>query len=96
MYLSQFYKYFPLKKEEKSLSKFKDIAGVFKKSKENKEIFKDENWVREVGKLIESRNLFTDLPTEIDCLELIFVEISLFQNPKMLELALQLCNKIYG
>jgi hypothetical protein len=66
-----------------------------RKSPTEDDIFHVERWQNEYIQIFSERDLFDQLGEKLQ-LELVFAEISLFQDPKMLQYALSLLNKING
>lgn len=60
-------------------------------------MFYDVNkWINEIRQLINERNLFDTKLLENYNIELIFAELSLYENPDMAAFALSILNRIYG
>lgn len=74
---------------------FKNMANVLKKEVHDKDntIFDVDTWISKNGTLIADRNIFVKVPKSI---EVVFAEMSLFENSQMLQYSLSLLNRIYG
>jgi hypothetical protein len=76
----------------------KDLSNAFKKDRTKSDpdqfIYSIDVWIQELSDLIQSRNLFHRISPYI--VEVLFAELSLFENIGMLQFALSLLNRIYG
>jgi hypothetical protein len=71
------------------------MANMFKKgiTEQDKSFYDITKWINEFRELINTRNLFQSKGQNI---ELIFAELSLYENPEMPTFALSILNRIYG
>ncbi|CAD8193240.1 unnamed protein product [Paramecium pentaurelia] len=76
-------------------SVFKDFAKSLSGSKDKteQESYNIPQWIQVIKDLVDNRNLFKNFNNNV---MLVFAEISLMQEPKMVETALQLFNRMLG
>jgi hypothetical protein len=83
----------------KNMNIFKKMGNIFRKNQENPKdhlLYDVQTWTEQLYELIETRSLFVKVPKEKYFIEVLFAELSLFDNPQMLQFALSLLNRIYG
>lgn len=76
---------------------FKNMASVFRKeiNERDSQLYNVDDWIAKNGALIGERNIFVKLPPQLS-IEVVFAEMSLFENSQMLQYGLSILNRIYG
>ena len=78
---------------------FKKMGNIFRKNQESSkdsQLYDVAVWQENFYELIRDRSLFLKVPKEKYFIEVLFAELSLFDNPQMLQFSLSLLNRIYG
>lgn len=75
------------------------MTSMFRKNQEqtkDNSLYDVDVWTQFFKSLIDDRSLFVKVPKHKYNLEVLFAELSLFDNPQMLQFGLSLLNRIYG
>lgn len=89
----------PGSKNYTNMNIFKNMADVLKKEQLNDKdshIYNVDNWMQIIKQMIKERDLLCKIQPDKFIVEVLFAELSLFENTQMLQFALSLLNRIYG